>query len=136
MLLKFPLEKSVTERPIPKVLVADDERIIADSLTIILNRSGYDARAAYSGEMAVEMARNFNPDMLISDVIMPGITGIEAAIRVKAMLPSCRILLFSGQASTAGLLETARSQNYDFELLAKPIHPSELLAKLRSPVPG
>jgi CheY-like chemotaxis protein len=134
MLLKFPVEERVTERPIPKVLVADDERIIADSLSIILNRSGYDARAAYSGEMAVEMARNFQPDMLISDVIMPGITGIETAIRVKAMLPLCKVLLFSGQAATAGLLEMARAQNHDFELLAKPIHPSELIARLRSVV--
>jgi DNA-binding response OmpR family regulator len=116
------------------VLVADDERIIADSLSIILNRSGYDARAAYSGETAVEMARNFQPDMLISDVIMPGITGIETAIRVKAMLPLCKVLLFSGQAATAGLLEMARAQNHDFELLAKPIHPSELIARLRSVV--
>jgi CheY-like chemotaxis protein len=137
MLLKNPVdEEDMAERPCPKVLVADDERVIADSLATILNRSGYDARAAYSGEMAVEMARNFQPDMLISDVVMPGITGIEAAIRVRAILPSCKVLLFSGQAATAGLLEMARAQNHEFELLTKPIHPSELIAKLRSTVSG
>ena len=91
-----------------KVLVADDEQIIANTLAIILNRLGFDARAVYSGEKLVEMAQSFQPDVLISDVVMSGITGIEAAIEVLAKLPSCKILLFSGQAATANLLERAR----------------------------
>jgi DNA-binding NtrC family response regulator len=118
----------------PKVLIADDERIIADSLAMILSRSGFDARAAYSGEMVIEVARNFQPDMLVTDVIMAGITGIEAAIMVHEMLPSCKILLFSGQATTADLLEMARARNHEFELLAKPVHPTALIARLRSSV--
>jgi CheY-like chemotaxis protein len=115
----------------PKVLVADDEQVIADTLVSILNRAGFEARAVYSGEKAVEMAQSFQPDMLISDVIMPGINGIEAAIEVRAKLPSCKVLLFSGQAATMGLLEKARAHNYQFEILAKPVHPADLLAKLR-----
>jgi CheY-like chemotaxis protein len=63
---------------------------------------------------------------------MPGITGIEAAIQVRAMLPSCKILLFSGQASTANLLEKARAQGYEFEILTKPVHPADLLARMRA----
>ena len=51
----------------PKVLVADDERVIADTLAIILNQSGFDATAVYNGEKAVEAARTLKPDMLISD---------------------------------------------------------------------
>lgn len=116
----------------PKVLVADDERVIADTLTMILNQSGFDARAVYSGERALELAPTFEPDMLISDVIMADLNGIDAAIRIRALLPGIKILLFSGQAATADLLEKARSQGYEFEILAKPVHPQDLLTRLRS----
>jgi len=116
----------------PKVLVVDDERVIADTLAMILNQSGFQARAIYSGEGAVELAASFEPDMLISDVIMTDMNGIDAAIRIRGMLPDCKILLFSGQAATADLLDRARTQGHEFEILAKPVHPQDLLARLRS----
>jgi DNA-binding response OmpR family regulator len=115
----------------PKVLVADDERVIADTLAIILNQSGFDATAVYSGEKAVEAAKALQPDMLISDVIMTDLNGIDAAIQIRALLPGCKILLFSGQAATADLLDRARGQGHEFEILAKPVHPQDLLARLR-----
>ncbi len=115
----------------PKVLVVDDERVIADTLAMILNQSGFDARAVYSGEKALEFAPSFEPDMLISDVIMADLNGIDAAIRIRSLLPGIKILLFSGQAATADLLEKARARGYEFEILAKPVHPQDLLSKLR-----
>ena len=115
----------------PRVLVADDEQVIANTLAIILNQAGFEARAVFSGEKAVEALESFQPDMLISDVIMTGMTGIEAAIITRNRLPNCKILLFSGQAATADLLEKARMQGHEFEILAKPVHPTDLLAKLR-----
>src|SRR5215469_3169820 len=115
----------------PKVLVADDEHVIADTLAMILNQSGFQALAVYSGEKALELAPDFKPDMLISDVIMADLDGIAAAIRIREVLPSIKILLFSGQAATADLLEKAHAQGYDFEILAKPVHPQDLLSKLR-----
>ncbi len=118
--------------PKPKVLVADDERVIADTLAMILNQSGFEARAVYTGEKAVELVPEFQPDMLISDVIMADLNGIDAAIKIRGILPNIKILLFSGQAATADLLEKARSQGYDFEILAKPVHPQDLLNRLRS----
>ena len=121
-----------TSSPKLKVLVADDERVIADTLAIILNQSGFQARAIYSGEGAVEAAGSFEPDMLISDVIMADLNGIDAAIRIRALLPKIKILLFSGQAATADLLDNARKQGYEFEILAKPVHPQDLLNKLRA----
>jgi CheY-like chemotaxis protein len=114
-----------------RVLVADDERVIADTLAMILNQSGFQARAAYTGEKALEMAAEFKPEMLISDVIMAGLNGIDAAIKIREILPNIKILLFSGQAATADLLEKARERGYEFEILAKPVHPQDLLAKLR-----
>jgi CheY-like chemotaxis protein len=114
-----------------KVLVADDEQVIANTLAIILNQAGFEARAVYSGEKAIESLDSFQPDMLISDVIMTGMTGIEAAIATREKMPNCKILLFSGQAATADLLEKARQNGHEFEILAKPVHPTDLLAKLR-----
>jgi len=116
----------------PKVLVADDERVIADTLAMILNQSGFEARAVYSGERALEEAPHFQPNMLISDVIMADLNGIDAAIRIREMLPTIKILLFSGQAATADLLEKARGEGYEFEILAKPVHPQDLLSRLRA----
>src|ERR1700678_976466 len=115
----------------PRVLVADDEQAIANTLAIILNQAGFEARAVFSGEKAVESIESFQPDMLISDVIMTGMTGIEAAIITRSRLPNCKILLFSGQAATADLLEKARMEGHELETLAKPVPPTDLLAKLR-----
>ena len=125
-------ETTSTTAPKPRVLVADDEQVIANTLAIILNQAGFEARAVFSGEKAVEALDTFQPNMLISDVIMTGMTGIEAAIITRQKLPTCKILLFSGQAATADLLEKARAQGHEFEILAKPVHPTDLLAKLRS----
>jgi CheY-like chemotaxis protein len=116
----------------PRVLIADDEEVIADSLAMILSQAGFETQAVYSGEEALEMVRRFKPDMLISDVFMPGINGIETAIRVQAMLPSCKVLLFSGKAATRNLLEKARAQGYEFETLTKPVHPADLLARMQA----
>ena len=124
-------QKSMPNTPKPKVLVADDERVIADTLAMILNQSGFDARAVYSGEKALELASAFQPDMLISDVIMADLNGIDAAIYIRALLPGIKVLLFSGQAATADLLEKARKEGYEFDILAKPVHPQDLLNKLR-----
>ena len=115
----------------PRVLVVDDEQIIADTLAKILDLNGYDASAVYTGTSAVESARVTQPDLIISDVIMLDMNGIEAAIKIREFLPGCKILLFSGQAVTADLLESARAQGHEFEIIAKPVHPSDLLAKLR-----
>lgn len=116
----------------PKVLVANDEQVIADTLAMILNRSGFDARAVYSGGKALQMAPVFEPDLLISDVIMADLNGIDAAIRMRALLPGIKILLFSGHAATADQLEKVRAQGNEFEILAKPVHPQDLLTRLRS----
>lgn len=122
----------MTENKKPKVLVVDDERVIADTLAIILNQNGFAATAVYSGMGAIEKARADRPELIISDVIMEDMNGIDAAINIRQFLPNCKILLFSGQAATADLLENARARGHQFEILAKPVHPQDLLAKLRS----
>jgi CheY-like chemotaxis protein len=116
----------------PRVLIADDERIIADTLGLILNQNGFEAATVYSGQKAVETARHFRPNFFLGDVVMPGMSGIEAAIQIYTMIPGCRILLLSGQAATSDLLRDARVRGHEFEILLKPVHPNQLLDRLRT----
>ncbi|HXS75674.1 MAG TPA: response regulator [Terracidiphilus sp.] len=113
-----------------RVLILDDEQIIANTLALILNRNGFEAQAVYTAMDAIEAARQLSPDILISDVIMDGMTGIEAAIHISELAPHCKIILFSGQASTPDLLQRAKACGHCFELLAKPVHPRKLLERL------
>jgi CheY-like chemotaxis protein len=116
--------------PKPLVLVVDDERVIADTLSIILSKSGFSTMTAYDGLSALQLATNRPPDLIISDVMMPGMTGIELAISVTQAIPKCKILLFSGQAATVDLLEKARHDGYDFTTLTKPVHPTDMLRRI------
>lgn len=114
-----------------RVLVVDDEQLIAETVAAILNANGFEAQEAYSGEQALESARSFQPDIVLSDVLMPKMSGVELGIRLRQELPATRVFLFSGQAATRELMQKAEAEGYRFELFAKPIHPDDLLAKLR-----
>jgi CheY-like chemotaxis protein len=114
-----------------KIIVVDDEPVIADTLVNILEGEGHDALAVSHGESAVKWAKMVLPDAVISDVVMPGMNGIETAKAIMKVLPNCRIILFSGQAASVDLLAKARSEGYTFEVLAKPINPDKLLEKLK-----
>ena len=112
------------------ILVVDDERRIADTLALILQSSGYETAIAYEGDSALAQSSKVQPDLLLTDVVMPGMNGIELALAVSERCPGCKVLLFSGQAATAELLDRARKQGCDFPLLAKPVHPEDLLKKV------
>ena len=115
-----------------KIIVVDDEPIIADTLVNILEGEGHDALAVSHGESAVKWAKMVLPDAIISDVIMPGMDGIETAKAIMKFLPTCRIILFSGQSAGIDLLSKAQAEGYTFEVLAKPINPEKLLEKLNN----
>ncbi|HKF47112.1 MAG TPA: response regulator [Terracidiphilus sp.] len=111
-----------------RIMVVDDEETIADTLALIFSSNGYDARSAYSAEQALEMLEEWRPDVAIIDVVLPAMNGIEFAIFLKASYPDVHFLLFSGQPGTGGLLEEAKKKGYLFEILAKPLHPTFMLA--------
>jgi DNA-binding NtrC family response regulator len=114
----------------PVILVVDDETVIADTLSVILSRNGFMVLTAYDGKGALELARMCPPNLLLTDVVMPGLTGIELAVMLTNAYPKCKVLLFSGQAATVDLLASAKEQGYDFNLILKPIHPSDLLRRI------
>lgn len=115
------------------VLVLDDEPIIADTLAVILRRQGYPTDVAYCGRSALLGCKLSSPDVLISDVSMPGMNGIEMASRIQQRNPQCKVLLFSGMtgAGLSTLLEQARERGLAFQFLPKPIHPTDLLKDLQ-----
>ena len=120
----------MSRRTLVRVFVVDDEVVIAETLTTILRINGFSATAFNNPELAVQAARLDPPDLLISDVVMPQLSGVELAIQIRALHPECKILLFSGQAQTANLLRAARELGHDFHLLAKPVHPKDLLRQI------
>jgi DNA-binding response OmpR family regulator len=123
--------KPSADVPRPFIVVVDDERGIADTLALILNSKGYLAQAAHDGASALKICRQRVPDLVLSDVVMPGMNGIELATAVRQEFRGCHILLFSGQAETSEILEDAKRRGYDFELLAKPLHPEQLLTRIK-----
>src|ERR1700753_1225997 len=91
-------KERMAESPRVRIFVVDDESVICQTLAIILTRSGFDAEAFTDPKLALSEAHAQTPDMLISDVVMQEMTGVELAIRFRAIAPNCKILLFSGQA--------------------------------------
>jgi CheY-like chemotaxis protein len=85
---------------------------------------------------ALTTARSQAPDLLISDVVMSGISGIELAIRMRMQFPTCKILPFSRQAVTVDLPESLRGQGHQLDLLLQPIPPTELLFEVGRVING
>jgi CheY-like chemotaxis protein len=110
-----------------KVLVVDDEKTISDSLTVIFRNHGYQARAAYSAEEAIDVIAEWQPNLALLDVNLPNMNGIDLAIALKTSTPNCRVLLFSGYPDADDLLHAAAQMGHVFEIISKPVHPTLLL---------
>ena len=115
-----------------RVLVVDDEHLITDTICAILNQNGFEAAAAYNGQEAMEAALKMRPAMLLSDVLMPKMSGVELGIRLRKEFPAMRVILLSGQLATSEIIYQAESEGHFFELFSKPIHPEELIARLKA----
>jgi YesN/AraC family two-component response regulator len=114
------------------VLIVDDEHLIADTLAEILNdSSNFVAVALYDGASALDWVRSTSIDILITDVVMPEMNGIELAKSVKSICPKTRIVLLSGQAQTRDLMQQAGREGYLFELWPKPMDPDDVLKRLK-----
>jgi DNA-binding NtrC family response regulator len=111
-----------------KVLVIDDDRIVADTLAEILRLHGFAPVALYSGEEALELVDRFRPDIVLSDICMNQVNGIEAAVRIRELHPECRVILFTASSLTAETRQTI--QDLGFELLLRPLHPQNVLKTL------
>lgn len=115
----------------PQIFVVDDETFVSASLAHILRLKGFQARAFDKPFDALQAAVELPPDMLITDVMMPPISGIDLAIRIRELSPNCRVLLCSGRPTTADLLAGARVSGHDFQILIKPVSPVDIIKKVR-----
>lgn len=118
-----------------RILVVDDNKTIAQTLSAILQEKGYEVAAAFSGEAAVAKADGFLPDLLLSDVNMGRMNGIEAATRITAKLPDCRVLFLSGHISMAEVMSAA-PEGLVYSFASKPIHPLDLLSAIAYMLPA
>ena len=127
MVIDEPL--SLPSEPL-RVFVVDDEFNIASTLQLILRHHGFEATAFTGPLEALEAVLAQAPDLLISDIAMPQISGVDLAMRVREAAPACKILLFSGESSSSSHLEAARAMGHSFEVLSRPLHPAELLKRI------
>lgn len=111
----------------PKILVVEDESVVLHTLELILKQNGYEVYGTREGQAALAMVRTLQPDILLCDINLPDLDGISVSMRVKRELPQCRVVLLSGEITSAELLEEARRNGYTFEVLAKPTEPQQLL---------
>jgi FixJ family two-component response regulator len=120
----------LTEAKRSVVFVVDDESVVASTLEIILLSHGYDTRSFFDPLDALKAAQSVAPTILLADVMMPSMNGLELAIEMRKLYPACKVLLFSGHTGTARLFANAKADGCDFELLTKPVHPVVLMDKI------
>jgi CheY-like chemotaxis protein len=111
-----------------RVLVVDDDRLVADTLALIFEKNGFDAKAVYSADDALQHAREFVPDLLLCDVTMPGRDGLALALDVTDEFPNCRIIVLTGfYSNLTSVREQANRMSRPMGILTKPCQPAELL---------
>ena len=119
---------SILEGQLSSIYVVDDEEAIAHSLGVILSREGFDVSCFTNPLEALDSIQSSAPDLLISDVMMPQLSGFDLAIETRRHRPECKILLFSAAAPEQ--LQKAAKAGYEFRLLQKPVHPTQLLHEI------
>jgi len=114
------------------IFVVDDEQLVAETLALILQNNGFTARFFSEPLKAIAAARLETPELVLSDVMMPLLSGVEFAIALQYECPGCKVLLFSGHAEALDLVSDAREEGHEFTLLAKPLHPADLVRRIRT----
>jgi two-component system cell cycle response regulator CpdR len=111
-----------------RILLAEDDDQLRSFLERGLNRAGYACDALPDGAAALTMAEKVNYDLLIADIVMPELDGIELARRVSRMQPGIRVMFITGFAAVA-LHDDAMTPNRP-RVLAKPFHLRHLIEEV------
>ena len=114
-----------------RIFVVDDEQIIAETAAMILRWQGFNVESFTDPFQALAASRVQAPDLLVTDIGMQVLSGVELAIEVRKDCPKCKVLFLSGQSETETMRETFMADGQRFDLLLKPIHPMELLNRVR-----
>lgn len=116
-------------RDAARILIVDDEKDICDILFRLLEKEGYRPMVAHSGETALEMIRLGMPDLVISDVRMPGMDGMELLRQAKKLDTNLPVLMITAWGGIDGAVEAVKQGAYDY--LAKPLDIAEFTKKIR-----
>lgn len=116
----------------PKILLVDDEVEFVTTLAERLGLRGFDARIATDGEGALQMFEAEAPHLVVLDLMMPGIGGLEVLKQIKGMNPGMPVILLTGQGSTAEGIEGMRLGAFDY--LMKPINIDELIQVIKKAI--
>lgn len=115
-----------------RVFVVDDEAEVAVTLSAILRMNGFDSESFTNPVDALSKALVRPPDLLLSDVVMPELSGVDLALQIKSLCPACKVLLFSGHAASVDFQRDANRLGNNFHILPKPLNPSDLLVAIRA----
>ncbi len=114
-----------------KVLVVDDDAALSEMLTIVLRNEGFDSRVCPSGDRALEQFRDYKPDVVLLDLMLPGKDGIDVCkeIRAESGVP---IVMLTAKSDTVDVVVGLESGADDY--VVKPFKPKELVARIRARV--
>ena len=113
----------------PKVLIVDDERAILDTVEILLRGEGFDAAVAQSGREALERFDDTSPDIVLTDIRMPGVSGLDLLEAVRDRDPEVPVILMTAQASLQSAVKAVNQGAFYY--LQKPFSNAELVALCR-----
>ena len=126
-----PDSSTATEKHTMRVMVVDDEPIIADSMAFILQKEGFETLAMYGGQAALEASELFEPDVLMTDVMMPEMDGVATAMMMRRRFPKCRIVMFSGYSGATERLAHVSGGKDAYLMLKKPMRPDDVITVLK-----
>jgi DNA-binding NtrC family response regulator len=103
----------------PLILIIEDEKILADSMSLYLRRHGYATAVAYAGEDGVRLAEESNPAVAVVDIRLPGIDGLEVLTRVRERSPQTEVVMTTAHAPASAALEAKKRGAFGY--LNKPV---------------
>ena len=116
-----------------RILVIDDDRLVADTLNLIYLANGFDSEARYSAAAGLERARTFSPELMLCDVTMPEESGLSLAEKMNIEMPGCQVLMLTAYSSNAAKVQLhSMRMRRPLKLLSKPCPPAELLRETRA----
>jgi two-component system, NtrC family, response regulator AtoC len=106
------------------VLIIEDEKILAESIRIFLERHGYAAQAAHSAEDGLRLVEEVSPDVVVMDIRLPGMDGLEALGKIREAAPGTEIIMMTAHASVSSAVEAMKRGAFHY--LSKPVDLDEL----------
>ena len=117
------------EKPKVTILVIDDEKIIHESCGRVLQEEGFEVETALSGQEALEKLKEKRYNLVLSDIKMPGMSGVETLEKMKKEVPDITVVMFTGYSSVETARDTMKLGAFDY--IPKPFTPEELLAVVK-----